>query len=54
MLKENLTHVQENIAQACKNAGRKREEVTLVAVSKTKPVSMLQEKIGRASCRERV
>ena len=43
MLKENLTHVQENIAQACKNAGRKREEVTLVAVSKTKPVSMLQE-----------
>lgn len=43
MLKENLTHVQENIAQASKNAGRKREEVTLVAVSKTKPVSMLQE-----------
>ena len=43
MLKENLIHVQENIAQACKNAGRKREEVTLVAVSKTKPVSMLQE-----------
>ncbi len=43
MLKENLIHVQENIAQACKNAERKREEVTLVAVSKTKPVSMLQE-----------
>ena len=43
MLKENLIHVQENRAQACKNAERKREEVTLVAVSKTKPVSMLQE-----------
>ena len=28
---------------ACERSGRKRESVTLVAVSKTKPVSMLQE-----------
>lgn len=43
MLKENLAVVEENIAKACKKAGRDRSEVTLIAVSKTKPVSMLQE-----------
>ena len=43
MLKENLANVEKNIEQACKNAGRSRDEVTLIAVSKTKPVKMLQE-----------
>lgn len=43
MLKENLAVVEKNIAEACKKAGRDRSEVTLIAVSKTKPVSMLQE-----------
>lgn len=43
MLKENLASVEERIAAACERAGRKRQEVTLVAVSKTKPVEMLQE-----------
>lgn len=43
MLKENLTEVEAKIEQACKNAGRDRDEVTLIAVSKTKPVTMLQE-----------
>lgn len=43
MLKENLANVEKNIEQACKNAGRSRDEVTLMAVSKTKPVEMLQE-----------
>lgn len=43
MLSENLGQVEENIQKACDRAGRKREEVTLVAVSKTKPVSMLSE-----------
>ena len=43
MLKENLANVEKNIEQACKNAGRGRDEVTLIAVSKTKPVEMLQE-----------
>lgn len=43
MIKENLQIVEENIQKACANAGRAREEVTLIAVSKTKPVSMLQE-----------
>ena len=43
MLKENLANVEKNIEQACKNAGRSRDEVTLIAVSKTKPIEMLQE-----------
>ena len=43
MLKENLANVEKNIEQACKNAGRSRDEVTLIAVSKTKRVEMLQE-----------
>lgn len=43
MLKENLQHVEENVKAACKKAGRNRDEVTLIAVSKTKPIEMLNE-----------
>lgn len=43
MLKEQLTEVEARIQAACDRAGRKREEVTLIAVSKTKPVEVLQE-----------
>ena len=43
MLSENLQQVEEKIADACKRAKRERSEVTLIAVSKTKPISMLQE-----------
>lgn len=43
MLKDNLKEVEENVLNACMRAGRKRKEVTLIAVSKTKPVEMLQE-----------
>jgi pyridoxal phosphate enzyme (YggS family) len=46
MLVENLREVEERIAAACKRANRNREEVTLIAVSKTKPVSMLEEVYG--------
>lgn len=46
MVKENLAEVETRIGQACERAGRKREEVTLIAVSKTKPVSMMEEAIG--------
>jgi hypothetical protein len=45
MIKENLKIVEENIEAACKRAGRNRDEVTLIAVSKTKPVEMLREAI---------
>ncbi|MEF9945131.1 MAG: YggS family pyridoxal phosphate-dependent enzyme [Lachnospiraceae bacterium] len=43
MLTENLEKVEENIVKACEHSGRKREEITLIAVSKTKPVEMLDE-----------
>lgn len=43
MVKENLEEVEKKIQGALKRAGRSREEVTLIAVSKTKPVSMLKE-----------
>lgn len=43
MLSDNLQKVEENIKTACEKSGRNREAVTLIAVSKTKPVSMLQE-----------
>lgn len=43
MLADNLALVQKKIADACITSGRKLEEVTLVAVSKTKPVELLME-----------
>lgn len=43
MLAENLSAVEAKICEACKRANRSRKEVTLIAVSKTKPVSMLEE-----------
>lgn len=43
MIKENLARVHENIKIACQKSGRKPEEVTLISVSKTKPVAMLKE-----------
>lgn len=43
MLKENLYQVQRNMKNACGRAGRAESDVTLIAVSKTKPVPMLEE-----------
>lgn len=43
MVTENLQEVEENIQRACERAGRNREEVTLIAVSKTKPIEMMRE-----------
>lgn len=43
MLKDRLEEVEKNIAAACARAGRDRSEVTLIAVSKTKPIEMLRE-----------
>ena len=43
MVKENLMQVRDNIKKACEKAGRDSSEVTLIAVSKTKPVPMLAE-----------
>ena len=42
-LRENLEEVKNNIDTAAAKAGRSPEEITLIAVSKTKPVSMIRE-----------
>ncbi len=51
MLSDNLHEVQENIRKACERSGRNPEDVTLIAVSKTKPVSDI-EQIYAAGIRE--
>ncbi len=43
MVSENLKNVRARINDACAASGRSGEEVTLIAVSKTKPVEMLEE-----------
>ena len=43
IIQENIKKVEQVIDESCKKAGRNRDEVILIAVSKTKPVEMLQE-----------
>ncbi|MDO4512563.1 MAG: YggS family pyridoxal phosphate-dependent enzyme [Lachnospiraceae bacterium] len=43
MIKDNLEAVKEKCRAACTAVGRIEQDVTLIAVSKTKPLSMLQE-----------
>ena len=43
MIEANYRQVEKNIIAACKEVGRDPSEVTLIAVSKTKPVELLQE-----------
>ena len=43
MIKNQLEEVRKHIEDACRRAGRNPEEVTLIAVSKTKPIPMLME-----------
>ena len=43
MLKENLKNIENRIKTACDNSNRNREDVTLIAVSKTKPIETLKE-----------
>ncbi len=42
MLLDNLKDVEARVSAACERAGRDRSEVTLIAVSKTKPIEDLQ------------
>ena len=42
-IKENIAVVEKIIAEECKKAGRPVDDVTLIAVSKTKPVEMIRE-----------
>ena len=43
MLSQKLGEVEHNIREACERSGRARESVTLIAVSKTQPVSAIEE-----------
>lgn len=43
MIADQIREVEKEIAAACKRAGRDPGEVTLIAVSKTKPIEMLEE-----------
>lgn len=43
MMKDNIQEVERKIQAACDRVGRDRSEVTLIAVSKTKPNEMLKE-----------
>ncbi len=51
MIKENLDLVRERIQEAVKKAKRASDKVLLIAVSKTKPVSMLMEAYDQG-CRD--
>jgi len=43
MIAENLKNLQKRIEQACQKCGRRREDVRLIAVSKTFPPEMIKE-----------
>lgn len=43
MIQDNLNEIKQRMEAACRRAGRNPEDVTLIAVSKTKPASMVQE-----------
>lgn len=51
VIKENYHEVLNHVGSACRRAGRDTKEVTLIAVSKTKPVDMLQE-VYDCGCRD--
>ena len=42
-IRDNLKEVEDNIVRAVKKSGRNREDVKLIAVSKTNPVEVLEE-----------
>ena len=43
VLKKQLAILEESITHQCLANGRKREKITLIAVSKTKPLEMIRE-----------
>ena len=51
MISENIADVEKEIDKVCKENGRDRSEVTLIAVSKTKPVEMIEEAYN-TGCRD--
>ncbi len=50
-IQENIDKIKSNVERAALSVGRDPEEVTLIAVSKTKPVSMIEEAYA-CGCRD--
>lgn len=48
-IRQRIEETENTITRICKESGRDRSEVTLIAVSKTKPVSMLEEAYAAGS-----
>ncbi|NLL01346.1 MAG: YggS family pyridoxal phosphate-dependent enzyme [Clostridiales bacterium] len=46
MMEERITDIMKRIEAACERSGRDPSEVTLIAVSKTKPLHMIEEAYG--------
>lgn len=51
LISKNIAHIKAQIDSACERSGRCKEEITLIAVSKTKPVSLMKEAYA-AGCRD--
>ena len=45
-IQQNIAEVEKRVADAAARAGRKREDVLLLAVSKTKPVELIKEAVA--------
>lgn len=43
MISDNIQNIENKIIAACDRAGRNRDDITLIAVSKTKPVEIIKE-----------
>ena len=43
MIRDNYYEVEQRVCEACEKSKRKRSDVTLIAVSKTKPIEMIKE-----------
>lgn len=50
MVAENVSNIRERMAAACLRAGRKPEEVALIAVSKTFPAHLVEEAVAAGVC----
>lgn len=46
MIRENLNRIEEEIAKICQKSGRKRSEITLIGVSKTQSIEIINDALA--------
>lgn len=46
MLAANIRHIEKRVSSACERSGRSRDDVTLVAVTKTQPAALVNEALA--------